>query len=86
VRVTIEPVRDADPAHPHLWRCLARSDPELDRAPSLATVDALIASGALAADDPVLGQLEAVRRRLPRPHLRQTSRPGSGRCPIHGPR
>jgi len=72
VRVTIKPVRDADPAHRHLWRWLARSDPGFDRALPQATVDALVASGALLGDDPVLEQVEAVRRRLPRRHSRQT--------------
>lgn len=74
--VAIEPVCEADSAHAHLWRRLARSDPEFDREPPQATIDALIASGALAVDDPVLTQLEAVRRRLPHPHQRQTRTTG----------
>ncbi len=54
VRVAIEPVCDVESAHAHLWRRLARSHPgfEFDREPPQATIDALIASGALAVNDP----------------------------------
>jgi hypothetical protein len=72
VRTAIEQLDNDDPAHTHLWRCLARSATAFDQALSQATIEALIASGALGGDDPVLEQVEAVRRRLPRRHEPQT--------------
>jgi hypothetical protein len=75
-RVTIAPLRDADPAHRHLWRWLAKSDPVFDQSLPQATVDALVASGALLDDDPVVEQVEAVRRQLPHRHSRRASPSG----------
>jgi hypothetical protein len=75
VQVTIESLDQDDPARRHLWRCLARSDRDFDKTPTQATVDALVASGALPVADPVLQQLEAVRRCLPSPHVPESKRP-----------
>ena len=52
----IEPVdQDGDPAHRHLWRTVANVGD--DRAGGLEpTIDALVAAGAMAVDDPALDQ------------------------------
>lgn len=65
VRIAIEPLQAANPAHSHLWRYLSRCDPVFDRRALNTTVDALLASGHLNADDPVLKQYAAVRSQLP---------------------
>jgi hypothetical protein len=64
--VWTEQLRSADPARDHLWRMIAAADHEPPRKPPAATVDALVAAGALAADDPVLAQFDIARRAVPR--------------------
>jgi hypothetical protein len=81
VRIAIEPLLDGNPAHAHLWRYLARSEPEFDTRALEASVDVLIACGAFTADDPVLRQFEVVRRELPRPYGYQTKASGLGAMP-----
>jgi hypothetical protein len=62
--VTIEPVGEQVPAHRYLWRRLAMPDfhgpPEIE-----GSIDALIAAGHLDAEDPVLGDIYAVRDAMP---------------------
>jgi hypothetical protein len=79
--VAIEPVAEQASAHRYLWRRLAVSDvhgpPEIE-----ASIDALIAAGALERGDPVLSELRAVREAMP-DHLQMHSggRRGIGRLP-----
>jgi hypothetical protein len=56
--VTIEPVRCQNPSQMHLLRVLASADPFHSQGPGAAS-DALLAAGAIAADDPVLVQINA---------------------------
>jgi hypothetical protein len=62
--ISIEPLTEQVPAHRYLWRRLALPDfhgpPEIE-----GSIDALIAAGALEADDPVLNDIRAVRDALP---------------------
>jgi hypothetical protein len=62
--VRIEPLPEQLPAHRYLWRRLAMPDfhgpPEID-----GSIEALVAAGALDVDDPVLGDIRAVRDALP---------------------
>jgi hypothetical protein len=62
--VAIEPVAEQASAHRYLWRRLAISD---FRGPAEieASIDALTAAGALEHDDPVLGEMRAVREAMP---------------------
>jgi hypothetical protein len=73
--VCVEELDEADPARRYLWHRLAVPErhgmpQEIDPA-----VEALIAAGALAPEDPAIAELEAVRERMPHhPH----HRPGIG--------
>jgi len=62
--VAIEPVAEQASAHRYLWLRLAATDfhgpPEID-----GSIDALIAAGALARDDPVVSELRGVREAMP---------------------
>ncbi len=52
--VQIEPLTDADPAHRHLWRQLARHPHSPEEQGLGASIDALTAAGALDPADPVI--------------------------------
>ncbi len=62
--VRIEPLVEQAPAHRYLWRRLAMPDfhgpPEID-----GSIDALVAAGALDADDPILSDIRSVRDAMP---------------------
>ncbi len=67
--VSIEELEETDPAHRYLWQRLAVS--ERHGAPQAIdpAVDALIAAGALAPEDPVIAELKSIRERMPdHPH------------------
>jgi hypothetical protein len=60
VQVRVKPRADADPAHRYLWTKLA-SVAEFDSPGAMETsIEALVAAGALEADDPVIGEVRAV--------------------------
>lgn len=63
--VSIEKLAEEHIAHRYLWRRLAVPN-HFDESPEIeASIDALIAAGALEPDDPVLSELRAVREALP---------------------
>ena len=64
VQVRVEPLPDADLAHRYLWARLA-SLAEFHSPDAMETsIQALVAAGALKADDPVTGEVRAVARGL----------------------
>jgi hypothetical protein len=65
--ISIEPTADADPARAHLWRRLTTDERAVTRSARPPFVDALVAAGALAADDPDLDRFAALRHELPGP-------------------
>ena len=78
--VSIETLPEANVAHRHLWRRLAvpnhfHESPEIE-----ASIDALIAVGALEPDDPVLSELRAVREAMPDYAGRHAGGPRGVRC------
>lgn len=64
-RVSIEKLPTQSPAHRYLWRRIAIRNHfhELDSLDP--AIDALVAAGALAADDPVIGEVRAVLEAMP---------------------
>ena len=64
VQVRVEPLPDADLAHRYLWARLA-SLAEFHSPDAMETsIEALVAAGALKADDPVTAEVRAVARGL----------------------
>jgi hypothetical protein len=79
--VAIERVAEQASAHRYLWRRLAVPDfhgpPEIE-----ASIEALIAAGALERGDPVLGDLRAVREAMPdHPGMHAGGKHGTRRLP-----
>ena len=79
--VAIEPLDGHASPHRYLWRRLAvphfHGPPEIE-----ASIDALIAAGALAPDDPVLDELRAVRAAMPNhPGMHPGASPSARRLP-----
>jgi len=77
VEVRVEPVAEQDPARRYLWARLASAAEFHGDTAVEATIDTLVAAGALAADDPVIAEARAV---LVRHSQGSGSGPGS-----HGP-
>jgi hypothetical protein len=63
--IEIEPVETIDPAHRHLWRRVALGGRHFSRGALGPGTAALIASGALAADDPAAELAQRVSERVP---------------------
>lgn len=65
VEVSVEALPREDAALRHLWRLAAKPGPFHGRSRALQpAVDALVAAGALASDDSVVAQVQAVRRAM----------------------
>jgi len=80
VEVTTESVDPDDPAHRHLWRRIAIGNRHFGANELGPATEALIAAGALAADDPMIELARLVQERVPggmRHH------PGSGSGAVH---
>jgi hypothetical protein len=60
VEVWVEPVAEPDPARRYLWARLASVAGQHTPDVVATTIDTLVAAGALAPDDPVIGQVQAV--------------------------
>ena len=79
--VWIEPLPDQRPAFRYLWQCVTpeghmRETPTVEPA-----IDALVAAGALAADDPVLDELRAVAATMTREARLGMQNPGAAPLP-----
>lgn len=79
--VSIEPLPDEPAANRYLWRRLAASNefhgpPEIEGA-----IDALLAAGAVDANDPVVSEVRAVREALPHHPGMHATTPGVKRLP-----
>jgi hypothetical protein len=72
VQVRVEPQADADPAHRYLWVKLASVAGSGSPGAVETSIEALIAAGALEADDPAIGEVRTVMGAL---------FPGSGTAP-----
>jgi hypothetical protein len=62
--VWVEPLAEQDPARRYLWARLASVTGQHTPNAIEATIDTLVAAGALAPDDPVIGQAQAVLARI----------------------
>jgi hypothetical protein len=77
--VSVDQLDETDPAHRYLWQRLAVPQPHGMPQAIDPAVDALIAAGVLAPEDPVIAELKTVRERMPHhPHHHRHNR-GIGR-------